>query len=279
MRAAIVPVALLLLTLAPLRADAIHESLHHLYNFDFAAANRILDGHIKANPADPLGYAIRSSSLLFYEMHRLKILESEFFESDHKIAGDERLQADPATRARLFDAIETAQRLSTLRIQKDPGDIVALFSFSITEGVRTDYTAFIEKKQIRSLSSAKKASAYGAELLRRDPTFVDGYLNKGINEYVMGSLPFFVKWFVRFEDTKGSKDEAVANLEKVATQGRYFGPFARILLAVVHLREKRPAKAIETMRGLCREFPGNTLFRDELAKMEKKYGAAGTAAR
>jgi hypothetical protein len=267
-----VPVFLaLLLVPSAARADAIQESLRHLYNFDFATANRILDTHIATSPGDPLGYAIRSSSLLFYEMNRLRILQSEFFSDDRKIGGEEKLTPDPALRQRLFDSIETAQRLSTMRLQRDAGDTGALFSFSITEGVRTDYMAFIEKKQLRSLTYAKKAHNYALELLRRDPNFVDGYLTKGINEYLVGSLPFFVRWFVKFDETKGSKDEAVVNLQKVASKGRYFGPFARILLSIVHLREKRPQQALTTLRDLQREFPGNPLFREELAKLEKKH--------
>ncbi|MEZ5400836.1 MAG: hypothetical protein R2729_14280 [Bryobacteraceae bacterium] len=268
------PILLLTLTCAPATvcADPIQESLHSLYDLDFAGANRTLEAYIKANPSDPLGYAVRASSLLFYEMHRLKILESEFFSDDKKIGGDEKLDPDPATKQRLLDAIETAQRLATMRLQKDPGDTTALFSFSITEGVRTDYTAFVEKKQLRSLSSAKKAHNYALELSKRDPNFTDALLTKGIHEYLVGSLPFFIKWFVKFDETQGSKELAVVNLEKVAQKGRYFGPFARILLAIVHLREKRPEKAREELRWLTREFPHNPLFRNELTKLNKKLG-------
>jgi hypothetical protein len=255
----------------PLRADLIHDALNRLYNFDFAGAHRILDSHIAAHPADPLGHAIRSSALLFYELHRLKILEAEFFESDKRIAEKKNPEADPKIRQRLFEAIDTAQRLASVRLQANPGDTTALFSFCVTEGVRTDYRAFVERKQLSSLSIAKKAQGYAMELIKRDPTYVDAYLTKGISEYLIGSLPFFIRWFVRFEQTKGSKEEAVENLEKVARSGRYMGPFARILLSIIHLREKRPKQAYEIMKILCRDFPENPLFRTELAKLEKGF--------
>ena len=107
-------------------------------------------------------------------------------------------------------------------------------------------------------------------MLKQDPTFVDANLTTGITEYLVGSLPFFIKWFVKFDQTQGSKQQAVANLEKVAQQGRYLGPFARILLSIIHLREKRLPQSIRLLEGLVAEFPGNHLLRDELNKLRSK---------
>ena len=86
----------------------------------------------------------------------------------------------------------------------------------------------------------------------------------------MGSVPFFVKWFVKLEQVKGSKELAMKNLGIVAKGGRYFGPFARILMAVVALREKRTADARLWLEGLVREFPQNELLRRELDKISAK---------
>jgi hypothetical protein len=136
--------------------------------------------------------------------------------------------------------------------------------------MRTDYMALIEKKQLRSLSYAKRAHNYALQVIKADPNFTDAYLTTGLTEYLVGSLPFFVRWFVKFDQVDGSKDQAVARLNRVAESGRYLGPFARILLAIIHLREKRPALARDLMAGLARDFPGNYLFRDEAKKLSLK---------
>jgi hypothetical protein len=39
----------------------------------------------------------------------------------------------------------------------------------------------------------------------------------------------------------GDKQKAIDNLNRVASQGRHLGSFARILLALIYLREKQPA--------------------------------------
>ena len=253
------------------RADAIDDAYNRLYNFDFAGSHRILDEHIRLNPKDPLGHTTRAATYLFFELDRLKILAGEFFSDDKKISGDDKLEPDPQIREKFFGALDEAQRLAEARLTGDPGDSVALFSFCMTEGMRTDYMAFVEKKQFRSLGSAKKSHRYAVELLRRHPTFVDAHLTTGLTEYLVGSLPFFIRWFVRFDQVQGSKQQAIAHLEKVSREGRYLGPFARILLSLLYLREKKPEMTIRLLEDLTKEFPENSLLRYELTKIKAKY--------
>jgi predicted Zn-dependent protease len=52
----------------------------------------------------------------------------------------------------------------------------------------------------------------------------------------------------------------------VAQRGRYYGPFAQILLSVIYMREKRPREAEKLLAGLIVEFPENPLIRRELAR-------------
>ena len=42
-----------------------------------------------------------------------------------------------------------------------------------------------------------------------------------MTEYVLGSLPFFVRWFVRVDNVEGSKERGVETVTKVAQHGRY----------------------------------------------------------
>ncbi len=246
------------------------DAYARLYNFDFPGAHRVLDGYIAATPKDPLGYSTRAAAYLFFELDRLKILQGEFLADDKKISGDDKLVPDPAIRAHFFAAVEDAQRAAEARLQEKPGDSNSLFAFCITEGLKTDYTAFVEKRQLRSLASARKAHNYAVELLQRDPTFVDAKLTTGITEYLVGSLPFFIRWFIKFDQTQGSKQQAVLNLETVAQQGRYLGPFARILLSIIHLREKRAPQSLKLLEGLVTDYPGNGLLRSEMEKLRSQ---------
>lgn len=248
----------------------IEQALERLYNFDFAGTHRILDEHDLEAPDDPLGAGFRASAYLFYELDRLMILEAEFFADDKKIAEKKQLKPDPDIREKLMEALDRTEKLAVARLAEDPQDHNALFALCLKEGVLTDYKALVEKKQLRSLKNAKASNRYAVRLLEVEPSFHDAHLTTGVNEYLLGSLPFFVKWFVRMDQVKGSKTQAIENLELVAEQGRYLGPFARILLALISLREGEPERCAELLRGLSRDFPENPLMKKELAKVTQK---------
>jgi hypothetical protein len=59
----------------------------------------------------------------------------------------------------------------------------------------------------------------------------------------------------------------------VANHGRYYRPFAKILLSVIYLREKQPAQAEGLLAELARDFPENPLIRRELQKVRRQLGS------
>jgi predicted Zn-dependent protease len=248
----------------------IDRAFARLYNFDFRGAHAILDQHIAAHPSEPLPFAVRSAAYLFYELDRLGILESEFLVDDKRITEKKELKPDPAVRSQLFHAVEDARSRAMAALSATPDDEQALFAMCITMGVVTDYTALVEKRQMRSLSTAKRSNLYARHLLRLDPQFYDAYLTTGLNEYLVGSLPFFVRWFVRFDDVRGSKNQGIQNLRQVAHSGHYLKPFAKIMLAIVYLREKKPRETEKLLIELAREYPQNPLIRKELAKISAR---------
>ena len=261
---------------ATARAAAVHvheriqEALQQLYNFDFAAAHRILDAHRKAEPDDPIGPGIRASAYLFYELDRLAILEAEFFEDDKNIADKKKLKPDLDIKKKLYVALGETESLALAKLDKNPNDVNALFALCLKEGVLTDYKALVEKRGLSSLKNAKASNKHAVRLLEIEPNFYDAYLTTGVNEYLIGSLPFFVKWFVRMDGVKGSKKQAFANLELVAKKGKYLGPFAQILLSIIYLREHKPKKAEKLLAELSHRYPDNPLLKKELARVTKK---------
>ena len=92
----------------------------------------------------------------------------------------------------------------------------------------------------------------------------------GTVEYVIASLPFYLRWLVHFDRIQGSKERGIENLKQVAWHGRYYGPFAKILLAVVYLREKKPQEARNWLAEFARDYPANQLVRTELEKVNRK---------
>lgn len=244
----------------------IDRAFARLYNFDFAGAQVILSDYSKLQPEDPLAYSVTAGTYLFAEMYRLQILQTEFFTDDHA-AAKRRLKPDPALRTRLFAALEESRKRAGARLAVDPDDTNALFAMCMAAGVETDYTAFVEGRRWRGLKMAHQANGYAQKLLSRRQPFCDAHLTVGTIEYIVGSLPFFLRWFIRFDQIDGDKQAGIAKLTEVAEKGRYFRPYAKIMLSVIYLREKKPAEASKLLGELARDFPENPLIRQELAKL------------
>jgi hypothetical protein len=254
------------------RTNAVVKSaLMRMYNVDFSGANQILDEYVRQQPADPLGHTFRASSDLFFELDRLKVLEGEFFADDKRIADKRGAKPDPELRAAFFAAMERGKATANQRLKANPNDSDALFALAVNSGMIMDYTALIEKRQISSLTMAKEAQRLALQVLKVDPGYTDAYLTTGSTEYLLGSLPFFIKWFVKFDDAQGDKLLAVKKLERVVDGGRYLGPFAKILLSLIHLREKRLPQCQRLLEELTREFPENPLFKKELARVKELH--------
>ena len=264
----------LLLCVSALRAaepDGIDVALERMYNQNYTAAHEALDRYSAARPADPLPYAFQASAYLFYELDRLGILESEFLTDDKQIAEKKKkLDPDPVNREKFVRAVHDVETRADAVLKLNPNDPQALFALCIAQGVSTDYMAFVEKKQFASLSVAKRSNGYAQRLLKIDPKFYDAYLTAGISEYMIGSLPFFIRWFVHFDNVDGSKDRGVDRLRLVAREGHYFKPFSKIMLSIIGLRDKRPQETQRYLTELAHDYPENRLFRKELAKVNAK---------
>ena len=256
-------------------------ALNRLYNFDFKGAHNELSQWDAAHPGDPLGPALQAATYMFTEFARLQILEGEFFEDDKEIASKKKLQADPTIKAEFYKSVNAAQKLAQAALKKNPNDQNALFAYSIATGVQTDYVSLVEKRGLTSLGYAKQAQEYTHRLLQLNPKFVDAYLTKGFSQYLLSSLPFFVRWFVHFDGVEPDKQAGIQNLSKVANHGHYFKAYAKILLAIIYLREKQPEHSAQLLTELSKEYPENPLLRKELSKIEEAmvrgdFGRPGT---
>lgn len=241
-----------------------------LYSLKFERAHAEFDRWQQEQPESALGPATHASAYLFEELHRLGILESEFLKDDEKLAARSGTHPHPRLRAAFYNEARRAAAKAQARLARVPSDQEALLALTIVYGAQADYLNLVEKRPVASLPLFKKSNSQAQALLRLNPAAYDAWMAAGFSEYLAGSLPFYVRWFVRFEAVKGDKARGIEQLRVAAARGRYLRPFAKILLAVVYLREKRPAEAAQLLEELRGEFPANPLFANELARLHRR---------
>ena len=257
-----------------LHVPELDAGFHLLYELKPEEARKQFDAWQKSHPEDPLGSASMAASYLFEECYRQGILTSEFFLDNKRFLGKIPLNPDPKLRAAFFAAGKQAQDLAELRLKTNPDDTNALFAITLSVGMEADYASLIDKQQLDSLKMIGEADKYAKKLLVIAPDAADAYLTLGTANYVIGSLPRLKRFFLGLAGIHGNKKAGIKQLEIAADHGHYLRPFAKILLAMVALREKKPEVARAQLNELVAEFPGNPLFANELAKLKGSPAAA-----
>lgn len=248
-------------------APELDAGFHLLYELKPGEARSQFAVWQETHPEDPLGSASEAASYLFEECYRQGVLTSEFFLDDKRLLGEVAVEPDRAGRAAFFAAARRAHDLSQLRLTTNADDANALFAMTLAVGMQADYAALIEKHQLDSLRMIRNAGSYAKKLLKVAPDAADAYLVLGAANYIIGSQALHKRLFLRFAGIRGNKGEGIQQLEIVAARGRYLRPFAKILLALAALREKQTELARVQLTELVAEFPQNSLFVGELAKL------------
>jgi hypothetical protein len=242
-----------------------------LYNLDFAGAQKDFSSWEAQHPDDPVGPVSQAAGYLFSEFHRLGILEAQFFESDAAFNARSKLTPDPRVHDQFEAALNRAQVLAHNRLNQDGKDRQALFALTLSSGLQADYAALIEKKNLASLHYTKEASVWAQQLLAICNDCADALVATGFSKYLIGSMSAPVRWLLRMGGLPGDKQAGITDLQLTATHGHYLAPFARILLAIAYVRDKDKARALQELISLRSQFPGNTLFPREIARLQSAH--------
>lgn len=244
------------------------RGFRQMYNLDFYGAHTTFRVYQKLNPDDPLGFVADGAAYLFSEFNRLQILESDLFTNDSRFDRRSVEQPDPAVKSAFEAALTHSDELVEKLLSENSKNANALFARVLANGLRSDYVAMIEKRNIASLGYMKASRTTAQQLLAIDPNCYDAYLAIGVENYLLGSAPAPVRWVLRVSGSETDKEEGIRRLRLTADKGYYLAPFARLLLAVAALRNKDPQSARTLLAGLANEFPRNELYSKELARIQ-----------
>jgi hypothetical protein len=238
-----------------------------MYNLDFSGAHRTFQAWQVSHPQDPLGFVSDAAAYFFSELNRMHILELDLFTEDERYKAQGKLVADAAAKAGFDADMEKSEQLARRILVRTPGDREAAFAEVMVNGLRGDYLALVDKRNLAGLSYIKSARAMAEKLLAIDPKCYDAYLAVGAENYILSLNPAPVRWLLRITGAQTSKQEGIARLQLTAEKGQYLGPYARLLLAVAAMRDKDRATARRLLQGLAHDFPKNQLYAKELSRI------------
>jgi hypothetical protein len=265
---AIVVAIVLLCSLSSFASASLLDSgFNSMYDLDFADAQQRFIAYQEENPEDPMGPAAEAAGLLFSEFDRLGVLKAQMFVKDASFEARSKFAPDPRILEKFEAAIQRSQAMAQKRLVIDGTDRDALLASTLTAGLKADYLALVQKRNMAALRYTRQATGYAQRLLTLCPDCYDAYVATGISEYLIGSRPAPVRWILRARGFAGDKRGGIKKLQLAAQHGRYLAPFARILLTIAYLRDKQPQQARVLLTELKAEFPQNMLFAWELERL------------
>lgn len=249
-------------------AGDLNSGFLRMYNLDFQGAHQTFQDWEQAHPDDPLGPVSNAAAYLFAEFNRLKILEFDLFTENEKFEKRPKLAPDLTIKSAFQSELAKSDQIANRELTAKPNDAHALLALVMANGLRGDYVALIEKKNLAGLSYMKSSRAMAEKLLSSDPTCYDAYLAVGVENYLLSLSVAPVRWILRLSGAETDKTEGIQKLRLTAEKGHYFAPYARLLLAVAALRDKDKGTARNLLEGLSHEFPQNYLYQKELARIQ-----------
>ena len=251
------------------------EGVDHFYNLEYDQAIADFEKAIALNPNSPDLHNHLAQAIVFREMYRDGALESELVSGANSFLRRPKLNPAPGMEKRFLDEIVKAMAISEARLAKNPNDTGALYALGISYGLRSDYYWVVKKAWHDSLKDATAARRLHTRLSELEPNNVDARLVQGLDDYIVGSLPWGWRMLGFLVGIHGDREKGIRTVQDVARNGKLDRVEAEIFLGALYRRENQPRQAIPLIEDLIRRFPRNYLLRLELSQM---YSMAGDKA-
>ncbi len=249
------------------------------YNLDYDTAIEALERESRSAGDDPNTFNHLAYALLYRALFLGDALEGATALSPSAFLRKPKVPMDVGNRTRFDAALQRSKELSWKRLKREPQHADSLYTLGVAEVHRANFLFLVEKEWRPALKQAGEARRLHTEALAKDKNLVDAMLIPSVHEYVVGSLPFYLKALGFLVGFRGDRNKGVEGIRQVAAYGRRTRIEAQVLHAMVERREDRPAQALAIMRGLAAEFPSNHLYRMEVVNLLTHLKRPGEAQR
>ena len=247
--------------------DPVSIAIDHYHNLEYDAAKQQLRGWIDSHPTDLRALNYLATTTLYNEMFDRGVLESSVYGEGGDIFKSSKVAVTSSFQQQLLSILDKAQNLAEERLKNDPNDKDAMYWAGVSHGTRATYHFALRKEYMPALHEASAAHKYHSDLLKAEPDYVDAYLVVGMNNYVVGSLPWYVKVLASLTGRHGNREEGIRQVKRVTETGNYARADAKVMLAVLEQREKMYAQALALYQDMARSYPRNYLLQYETANL------------
>jgi tetratricopeptide (TPR) repeat protein len=244
----------------PRFVERVQSGFADIFNLDYEKARQefaVLAKEYPQHPAPPLYLA---SICWLEEMLRRQDLSLNRYMAAMYFSGKTDFVMAPKERTAFFNNLQKCQDLTKAILKKNRRDMDARYFLATAYGLRASFAITIDHSLREAFSNGNKAYSLSRQLTEEDPNYYDAYLSVGIYEYIVGSMPWYLKLMVFVIGVRGNKQDGMEHVRLASEKGQYIRNEAQLVSMVLNAREHRYAEALEIARSLNRRYPRSFLF-------------------
>jgi tetratricopeptide (TPR) repeat protein len=177
----------------------------------------------------------------------------------------------------ILDGFAESQTLAERYLELHPGSRDARYYLGAIEGARGAYAFTIDRSYLKALKHGRKAYQIQKAIVDEDPEFYDSYMTVGTYEYILDSLPWYIKWITTLAGMGGSQEQGFEHLVLAASKSTFVANESRVLLMVLYMREKEFEYSYQVAEQLHGRFPESFLFHLNKAQILEHSGESKRA--
>jgi tetratricopeptide (TPR) repeat protein len=243
-----------------------------MFNMDYEEARQIFQTLEKEYPQHPAPPLYLGCILWLEEMTRRQDLSLNRFVAPDYFANKTNQVMPARERAAFFDYLQKSDALCDAILRNNSRDKDGRYFLGTIYGLRASFAITLDHSLREAYSSGTKAYSYAKQLIEEDPNYYDAYLTSGVYQYVVGSIPWYLKWMAYIIGARGSKEEGLAHLKIAAEKGQYIRNEAHLFIMILNVRDHQYDEAYKTADFLSTHFPRNFLFPMNAAQILQMAG-------
>lgn len=277
----LLPVLLVLSGLPPVHGEGLRsrtflaesrEGFDHLYNLEHRQARLAFDNLRRSFPQHPGPPLYLASTVWLEELFNRQDLDLDKFTAPGHFAEETDRKMPEEDVALFHELLAESEAFCRQILETQPDDVEARYFLGAVRGVQAAYSMTIDRSMKKAFGLGKEAYRLHLEILEEQPSFHDAYMTTGMYEYIVGSLPWYIKWLAKIIGYRGTKERGFEYLSLAAENGTFVADDSRVLQMVLLVREKMYDRALNNARVLCRKYPRNYLLLLNQAQILEKSG-------
>jgi tetratricopeptide (TPR) repeat protein len=249
-----------------------------IFNLDYEKAERDFISLERDYPQHPAPLLYLASIVWLQELVRRQDLSLSRFVYPGYFSRKTNESMPPQGRAAFLDHLQKCESLAGAILKRNSRDWDARYFLATAYSLRASFAITVDHSVRDSFSNARKAYSYSRQLIEEDKNYYDAYLTVGLYEYIVGSIPWYLKWMAFVAGLHGGKEEGMNHLKLASAKGQYVKNEALLIEMVLDVRERRYSEALKIAGDLSTRFPRNYLFALNTAQIMEWSGKWDQAA-